>query len=106
MGGGYGIYYGLTRAQVSSPLGPGFRVGTSWTPSLDSNVTQYASLTNPFKDGINQPPGIKFGLLPNVGGGTGLSPIREWNTTPDFGQTNFSIERAPPAHAVAHFHFS
>ena len=106
MRAGYGIYYGLTRAQVSSPLGPGFRVGTSWTPSLDSNVTQYASLTNPFKDGINQPPGSKFGLLTNVGVGTGLSPIREWNTTPYFGQWSFSIERELPGNAVMEVAYS
>src|SRR5262249_39376572 len=64
---GYGIYYGLTRAQISSPLGPGFRVGTSWTASLDNNVTQYTSLSLPFKDGLNSPPGGKLACSPMSG---------------------------------------
>src|SRR5262249_56002927 len=89
MRAGFGIYYGLTRAQVSSPLGPGFRTSTSWTASLDGNITQYTSLTNPFKDGINTPPGSKNGLLTNVGVGTGLSPIREANTTPYYPPWSF-----------------
>jgi carboxypeptidase family protein len=106
MRSGFGIYYGLTRAQVSSPLGPGFRTGTSWTPSLDGNVTQYASLTNPFKDGINTPPGSKNGLLTNVGVGTGLSPIRDWHTTPYYPTWSFSIERELPGNAVMEVAYS
>src|SRR5262249_15688389 len=103
---GYGIYYGLTRAQISSPLGPGFRVGTSWTASLDNNVTQFTSLSLPFKDGLNSPPGGKFGLLTNVGVGTGLSPIRDWDTTPYFQQWSFSIERELPNNALVELAYS
>jgi hypothetical protein len=106
MRGGYGIYYGVTRAQISSPLGPGFRVGTAWTASLDNNVTQYAPLNAPFRDGLNAPPGSKFGLLTNVGVGTGLSPIRDWDTTPYFQQWSFSVERELPGNAVAEVAYS
>ncbi len=106
MRAGYGIYYGLTRAQISSPLGPGFRVGTSWSASIDGNVTQYAPLSAPFKDGLNAPPGSKFGLLTNVGVGTGLSPIRAWDTTPYFQQWSFSIERELPSNAVVEVAYS
>ena len=106
MRSGFGIYYGLTRAQVSSPLGPGFRTSTSWTPSLDGNITQYTSLTTPFKDGINVPPGSKNGLLTNIGVGTGLSPIRDWNTTPYYPTWSFSIERELPGNAVVEVAYS
>ena len=106
MRSGFGIYYGLTRAQVSSPLGPGFRTSTSWTASLDNNITQYAPLSNPFKDGINSPPGSKNGLLTNVGVGTGLSPIRDWNTTPYYPTWSFSIERELPGNAVVEVAYS
>lgn len=106
MRGGYGIYYGVTRAQISSPLGPGFRTSTSWTASLDNNITQYTSLTAPFKDGLNQPLGAKNGLLTNIGVGTGLSPIRDWDTTPYFQQWSFSIEREMPWNSVAEIAYS
>jgi hypothetical protein len=106
MRAGYGIYYGLTRAQISSPLGPGFRVATSWTASLDNNVTLYAPLNAPFRDGLNSPPGSKFGLLTNVGVGTGLSPIRDWDTTPYFQQWSFSFEREMPANSVMEIAYS
>jgi len=106
MRGGYGIYYGVTRAQISSPLGPGFRTSTSWTASLDANITQYNSLTNPFKDGLNQPVGSKNGLLTNIGVGTGLSPIRDWDTTPYFQQWSFSIEREMPWNSVGEIAYS
>jgi hypothetical protein len=106
MRAGYGIYYGLTRAQISSPLGPGFRVATSWTASLDNNLTLDAPLNAPFRDGLNTPPGSKFGLLTNVGVGTGLSPIRDWNTTPYFQQWSFSFERKLPANSVMEVAYS
>jgi hypothetical protein len=106
MRAGYGIYYGITRAQISSPLGPGFRVGTSWSASIDANVTQYAPLHAPFRDGLNAPPGSKFGLLTNVGVGTGLSPIRDWDTTPYFQQWSYSIERELPANSVVEVAYS
>jgi hypothetical protein len=106
MRAGYGIYYGLTRAQISSPLGPGFRVGTSWSSSIDGNVTLYAPLNAPFKDGLNAPPGSKFGLLTNVGVGTGLSPIRDWDTSPYFQQWSYSIERELPGNSVVEAAYS
>lgn len=106
MRGGYGIYYGITRAQISSPLGPGFRTGTSWNVSLDNNVTQYTSLTVPFKDGINTPPGSSKGLFTNLGLGSGLAPIRDWDTTPYFQQWSFSVERELGANSVAEVAYS
>ncbi len=106
MRGGYGIYYGITRAQISSPLGPGFRTGTSWTASLDNNVTQYTSITNPFRDGLNTPPGGSRGLFTNLGLGSGLAPIRDWDTTPYFQQWSFSIERELGANSVAEVAYS
>ena len=106
MRAGYGIYYGITRAQISSPLGPGFRTSTSVTASLDAGVTQYASLTAPFRDGLNVPIGGSRGLMTNIGLGTGLAPIRDWDTTPYFQQWSFSIERELPANAVAEIAYS
>src|SRR5262249_55885734 len=59
-----------------------------------------------FKDGLNSPPGGKFGLLTNVGVGTGLSPIRDWDTTPYFQQWSFSIERELPNNALVELAYS
>ncbi|MGH9722838.1 MAG: TonB-dependent receptor domain-containing protein [Bryobacteraceae bacterium] len=106
MRAGYGIYYGITRAQISSPLGPGFRTSTSWTSSLDANVTLYTPVSVPFKDGLNLPPGSSKGLMTNVGLGTGLAPIRDWDTTPYFQQWSYSIERELPANSVVEIAYS
>jgi len=98
--GGYGIYYGLNRAQMSYPLALGFTTSTAWTSSLDSDVTQYASLSNPFPAGQSRPQGSSQGLLSYVGLNA-FGPIRDWNTVPYYQQWSFSIQRELPANSVA-----
>jgi hypothetical protein len=50
--------------------------------------------------------GAKNGLFTNIGVGTGLSPIRDWDTTPYFQQWSFSIERELPWSSVAEIAYS
>ncbi len=98
--GGYGIYYGITRGQMSSGLGLGFRTSTDWTTSLDSGVTQYASVSNPFPDGINKPIGSSQGLSSYIGQSIS-GPIRDWSTNPYYQQWSLSLQRELPSNSVA-----
>lgn len=97
--GGYGIYYGVSAAQNRSQLGQGFNTSTPWNTSLDAGVTQYASLSNPFPEGIDVPPGSSLGLNTFVGRGIS-GPIRSWGVKPYYQQWSFSIQRELPANSV------
>jgi hypothetical protein len=97
--GGYGIYYGISAAQNRSQLGQGFNTSTPWNTSLDGGATQYASLSNPFRDGIDVPPGSSQGLNTLVGRGIS-GPIRSWGSKPYYQQWSFSIQRELPANSV------
>jgi hypothetical protein len=103
--GGWGIYYGISDAQNRSPLGQGFTSTTPWNTSLDSNVSIYASLANPFRDGIAEPPGSSQGLLTFIGRGIS-GPIRDWGIKPYYEQWSFSIQRELPANSVAEIAYS
>ena len=46
---------------------PGFSQATSMVASLDSFLTPYATLANPFRDGFQQPTGSSLGLATNLG---------------------------------------
>jgi hypothetical protein len=46
---------------------PGFSQSTSMVTTLDSYLTPYATLANPFPDGFQQPTGSSLGLATNLG---------------------------------------
>jgi hypothetical protein len=97
--GGYGIYYGISAAQNRSQLGQGFTTSTPWNTSLDGGVTRYASLSRPFPDGIDVPPGNSQGLNTLVGRSIS-GPIRSWGTKPYYEQWSLSVQRELPANSV------
>jgi hypothetical protein len=47
----------------------GFSVSTPFTRSLDSDLTPYDTLANPFRNGIQEPTGASLGPLTNLGQG-------------------------------------
>lgn len=104
--GGYGMYYGNSLGRIRSVLGPGYSADTSWNISLDSHFTQYASLSNPFPDGITEPPGSKQGLATFIGKAISGAPIREWNITPYYQQWSFSAQQQFPADSVLEIAYS
>jgi len=69
--GGYGIYYGQSRSGASGVVpygGQGFDQSTNMITSYQSqgNVP-WTHLSNPFPNGLIQPPGNALGLLNDVG---------------------------------------
>lgn len=86
--GGAGIYYGLAPASNFQYPGTAYSASGNIFFSKDSFETQYASLENPFPQGLPAPEGQKYGKNVNWGYsnsnnlGTGEAPnanIYQWN---------------------------
>lgn len=65
--GGFGIYFGPLGAQRGDVIQLGFSQRTEFVPTLDNGLTFIADLSNPFPNGIQEPPGAADGLLTYVG---------------------------------------
>jgi hypothetical protein len=65
--GGFGMYYGPLGAQRGDVAQLGFSQTTELIPSLDNGLTFVADLSNPFPNGIQEPPGASQGLMTFVG---------------------------------------
>jgi hypothetical protein len=64
---GWGLFYGPLGNQRRDVNQLGFSQSTSLIPSLDNGLTFRAPLSNPFPDGILEPPGASEGLLTFAG---------------------------------------
>ncbi|MGA2002816.1 MAG: carboxypeptidase regulatory-like domain-containing protein [Terriglobales bacterium] len=77
--GGYGIYFGQTRSGANGLLSygsQGFNQSTSViTTYQNDGATPYLHLSNPYPNGLIQPPGGSLGLLNDVGYGA-IGPLR------------------------------
>jgi hypothetical protein len=101
---GYGIFYTLSRATVKGHTGSGFQTGSNIEPSRDGNLTQYASLDNPYPDGLNIPPGRSEGAATFLGLGIGTESRQ--NQNPLYQLWNFSVQRAVPGNAVVQVNYT
>jgi hypothetical protein len=103
--GGYGIYYGQSRSGASGVVpygGQGYDQYTNMVTTYNSDgATPYLHLSNPFPNGLIQPPGSSLGLLNDVGyGANGPLRTRAANQTPYEQSWSFGIERQLPANVV------
>jgi hypothetical protein len=77
--GGYGIYYTQTRSGANGLLSygsQGFTQSTNVVTTYQNDgATPYLHLSNPFPNGLIQPPGSSLGLLNDVGYGA-IGPLR------------------------------
>lgn len=90
--GGYGIYYSVSNVSITSDFGPPYSVSTNIQWSRDGGITPYATLANPFPDGIIMPSGKSAGTSTFIGFGP-ISETRTWKT-PQYQQWSFSIQRS------------
>jgi hypothetical protein len=65
--GGAGIYYGLNPATNFQTAGTAFSGSAPILFTLDQGVTQNATLSNPFPQGLPEPQGTKYGKLADWG---------------------------------------
>jgi hypothetical protein len=97
--GGWGIFYGVSHANTRGRIGRGFTTSTPWLTSVDSDVTHYAWLSNPFPNGVNVPIGSSQGLMTEIGLGPN-AVVPEWGNKPEYYQWNLSLQRELPANSV------
>lgn len=91
---GYGIFYdvlGIDRFDVNQG---GFSQTTNLIPSLDNGMTFRATLSNPFPDGLQTPPGASAGIATYLG--RGISFFNEKPLNPYMQRWSFSIQRELP----------
>jgi hypothetical protein len=97
--GGYGIYFSQPRSGGAggAPYGTsGFNQGTSAiTTYQNDGATPYLHLSNPFPNGLIQPPGSSLGLMNDVGFGS-EGPLRNITNNPYEQSWSFGIERQMP----------
>jgi hypothetical protein len=89
---GWGLLYSLSRATVYGHLGSGFTTNVGPTFSLDSNATRFATLSNPYPNGMTLPPGTSQGDSTFIGLNLG-APVPSNNRNPEYYSWNFSIQR-------------
>ena len=103
--GGYGIYYGQSRAGVTGVAPYGSQGFNQYTNVITANpvdhATPYAHLNNPFPNGLIQPAGSSLGLLNDVGFDAN-GPLRTpgANQTPYEQSWSLGIERQLPSNIL------
>ncbi len=95
---GYGIYYSVSRASIKGEVGSAFRSGSDIQFSRDGNFTQYATLQNPFPNGLTLPPGPSRDPLGYIG--QGFDSYDPHTVNPQVQQWSFSIQRQVPGNGV------
>jgi hypothetical protein len=90
--GAYGLFYTLSRATVFGHTGGAFNVNSTPTFTLDSNATRYATLTNPYPDGMLLPPNRDQGDSTFIGLGAGTI-LASNNRNPEYHSWNMSVQR-------------
>jgi hypothetical protein len=99
--GGYGMYYGQSRSGVTGVMpygGQGFNQYTNVVTTYQNDgATPYLHLSNPFPNGLIQPPGNSLGLMNDVGFGAN-GPLRtaSANRTPNEQSWSLGIEHQLP----------
>ena len=97
--GGYGIYYSQPRSGATgvAPYGAqGFNQYTSAIVTYKSDgATPYLHLSNPYPNGLIQPPGNRLGLMNDVGFGAN-GPLRNVTNTPYEQSWSLGVERQAP----------
>jgi hypothetical protein len=103
--GGYGLFYTLSRATVFGHTGTGFNVNATSNFSLDSNATRYATLANPYPDGMLLPPGSSLGDRTYLGLGAGTI-LPSNNRNPEYHSWNLSVQREVPWSSVVEINYT
>lgn len=101
---GYGIFYAVSRATIKGHLGSGFQTNSTPEFTRDGGLTRYASLDNPYPNGLNLPPGRSLGAATFIGLGIGTDSRP--NQNPQYQQWNFSIQRAIPKNSVIQVNYT
>ncbi|HUN86290.1 MAG TPA: TonB-dependent receptor [Terracidiphilus sp.] len=101
--GGYGIYYSQPRSGATgvAPYGSqGFNQYTNAIVTYNNDgATPYLHLSNPYPNGLIQPPGNSLGLMNDVGYGAN-GPLRSMTNTPYEQSWSFGVEHQFPWNVI------
>ncbi|WP_031496351.1 carboxypeptidase-like regulatory domain-containing protein [Bryobacter aggregatus] len=89
--GGFGVQYATSRGTVKGHTGSGFTTNSSPQFSRDSGLTPYATLSNPYPNGLTLPPGNTLGTSTFLGLGIGTE--QRDNENPQILAWNLSVQR-------------
>jgi hypothetical protein len=99
----YGLFYVVSRHVVKGEVGTAFGFTDSSIPwSLDSGLTRYATMANPWPAGLTYPPGRNPVAFLGMGAGTPLPK----DDNPQYQQWNFSIQRELPGRGVLEVNYA
>ena len=99
----YGLFYVVSRHTVKGEVGTAFGFTDSTIPwSLDSGLTRFASMSNPWPVGLTYPPGRNPDFFLGMGAGTPLPK----DDNPQYQQWNFSIQREVPGAGVLEVNYA
>jgi Carboxypeptidase regulatory-like domain len=98
----YGIFYSENRNGIKGEVGPSFRSSTSVQWSRDGGITPYASLANPYPDGLTPAPGRN----PLAWLGHGVDSYIPSYINPNIQQWLVSIQREVPGNGVVEINYS
>ena len=102
--GGYGLFYTVSRATIKGHTGSGFSTDSNPEFSRDGGLTQYATLENPYPNGLNVPPGSSLGASTFLGLGIGTETRPDSN--PQYQSWNFSVQRELPGSSVVEVNYT
>jgi hypothetical protein len=100
----YGLFYTLSKASVRGSIGTGFSSQSTMDWTRDSNLTRYATLANPYPNGMNLPPGRSLGAMTFIG--LGATTVLPENIKPYYHSWNFSIQRQLPGAGVIEVNYT
>lgn len=101
---GYGIFYTVSRATIKGHTGAAFSTDSTPEFSRDGGLTEYASLSNPYPNGLTLPPGNSLGASTFLGLGIGTETRADAN--PQYQSWNFSVQRQLPASSVVEVNYT
>lgn len=92
--GGYGIFFSPLGTLYTNTEPAGFSLSTPIQASLDNGQTYFATLANPFPNGLNQPLGAAGGLLTNIG--QNVTAFPDVRKNPYAQRWSFGLQRLLP----------
>lgn len=98
----YGIFYTVARHTIKGEVGSAFRASSGVQFSRDGGYTRYATLANPYPDGLTLPPGRN----PLAFLGLGFSSYDPKSKNPQYQQWNFSIQREIPGNGLLEVNYA
>jgi hypothetical protein len=104
--GGAGIFYGMNVATNFQYAGTSFRRSAAIHFSTDNYLSQFATLDNPFPDGLTPAQGTKYGSLAEWGYDNGNDLGTQTAQNADIYQWNFGVQQLMPGQIVLAIDYS